>query len=446
MAFFLLGRVDDTLTLLCPDTFASRQDAMGALSRVTSEPGFGLWDAEVLLLDTESGTPVLLMRPAGAGTSAATPAPDAPEDEVVVVSDVAEEPLESVVVEEPLVESTETDEPLVVESTDVEEPLVVDDEFDESDSDALVPEPTLEPEVEATEVEMVPELPVPVVQAEPEVETEPEVAELVEAEGEPVADAAIADAIIEEQLASEDEYVEPEVVSLKDALTRTAAQMESEGIVAPDSVASPESLEVGADAAWPWDVSPGTPDALVPESDVFMVSDLEEPALDDGSILNNTIDDDMFAAARPVIMGSYAKSVAEPIAETEPSIDPISSLLDDLVVEPMGITAPVVPARTGFAVPVVADAGDLFPVEASPEASDEVAGAEVLADSGDEDTDDSRDISDFILDLGPSPAAEPGTSVASELDEYTCKDCVYEETCPNKDQRLPKDCGSFQWR
>jgi len=424
MAFFLLGRVDDTLTLLCPDTFASRQDAMGALSRVTSEPGFGLWDAEVLLLDTESGTPVLLMRPADAVTPVVAPAPDALEDEVVVVSDFAEEPLESVVVEERLVDSTETDEPLVVDSLDVEEPLVVDEEYDESNSDVLVSESTLEPELDAPDT----------------------------AAEEPVADAAIADAIVEEQLASEEEYVEPEVVSLKDALTRTAAQMESEGIVAPDSIAAPEQVEGAADAAWPWDVSAGTPDALVPESGGFVVNDLEEPALDDGSILNNTIDDDMFAAARPVIMGSYAVPLAEPIAESpaepideEASIDPISSLLDDLVVEPMGITAPVAPARTGFAVPVVADAGDLFPVEASPQASDEVEEVEVPTESGNEGT-DSRDISDFILDLGPAPAGEPDASVASELDEYTCKDCVYEETCPNKDQRLPKDCGSFQWR
>ena len=32
------------------------------------------------------------------------------------------------------------------------------------------------------------------------------------------------------------------------------------------------------------------------------------------------------------------------------------------------------------------------------------------------------------------------------MDEYVCEDCVYVETCPNKDQRLPKDCVSFQWK
>lgn len=442
MAFFLLGRVDDTLTLLCPDTFASRQDAMGALSRVTSDPGFGLWDAEVLLLDTESGTPVLLMRPAEAVTSVAAPVSDVSDEEVVVSGDVEEEPLESVVVEEPLVETDDDAEPLVVEAGDIEEPLVVDDEFEESTADTTVPEPAPEPEVEATEVETAPELPEPDAAAGPMDEPQPEFIEPVVPQGEPVADGAIADAIIEEQLASEEEYVEPEAVSLKDALTRTAAHMESEGIVAPDSIAASEPAEGAADAAWPWDVATGTPDAVVHEPGAFVLSDLEEPALDDASILHTTIDDDMFASARPVIMGSYA----EPIAEDEPLIDPISSLLDDLVVEPMGVTAPVAPARTGFAVPVVADAGDLFPVEPSPEEPHEISGADVQVNAGVEGAAESRDMSDFILDLEPSPSVEPGPPVASELDDYTCKDCVYEETCPNKDQRLPKDCGSFQWR
>ena len=42
------------------------------------------------------------------------------------------------------------------------------------------------------------------------------------------------------------------------------------------------------------------------------------------------------------------------------------------------------------------------------------------------------------------PQAEP--TPTSPLTEYTCEDCVYVATCPNRDQRLPKDCGSFQWR
>jgi hypothetical protein len=56
--------------------------------------------------------------------------------------------------------------------------------------------------------------------------------------------------------------------------------------------------------------------------------------------------------------------------------------------------------------------------------------------------------------LEPAPANE-GVEVdanveratdSGSMDDYVCDDCVYVSTCPNKDQRLPKDCGSFQWK
>lgn len=38
---------------------------------------------------------------------------------------------------------------------------------------------------------------------------------------------------------------------------------------------------------------------------------------------------------------------------------------------------------------------------------------------------------------------EPG---ALNMNKYTCDDCVYANTCPNKDQKAPAECGSFQWK
>ena len=147
MAFFLLGRVDDTLNLLCPDVFATRQDALAALSRVTAEPEFDLWDAEVLLLDTDSGTPVLLVRPNAAAGAVLVEPETAEELEVIVVDELEEEP------------------------------VVVDD-------------------------------------------------------------VAISDAIVEEFEAAE----EPDAANaLREALTRTTVQMESEGIVAPESIRAPSA-------------------------------------------------------------------------------------------------------------------------------------------------------------------------------------------------------------
>ena len=43
----------------------------------------------------------------------------------------------------------------------------------------------------------------------------------------------------------------------------------------------------------------------------------------------------------------------------------------------------------------------------------------------------------------PAKAYEPGPV---SLDEYTCDDCVYVDTCPKKGESSPADCGLFQWR
>lgn len=422
MAFFLLGRVDDTLTLLSPDTFASRQDAMGALSLITAEPGFLMWDAEVLILDTDSGNPVLLMRPAVATEPA--PVVEALVSDVaadtVLVADVGEEPLETVVVEEP---------PVDVRS--LVEPVVIDDELEE---------PLEEPELLTADEPMI----------------------------ESVTDPAIADAIIEEQAAETTEVDEPEPVSLKDALARTAAHMEAEGIVAPESITSPEQDAPAPESAWPWDTSADAPEGSPDKEPEFVLSELEEPSLDDRSILHSTIDDEMFAAARPVIMGAYAEPAGglDGPAHDELDGEPVGSLLDDLVLDPLGLLSPTAPTRSGFAIPVVGDAGDIFPLEPSsmPESVADMGG-DVTADSieqpdapqvdvpdeapdeaADAQTDSTPEASDFILDLDQIEASVADSPVVTDLDDYTCKDCVYEETCPNKDQRLPKDCGSFQWR
>ena len=58
--------------------------------------------------------------------------------------------------------------------------------------------------------------------------------------------------------------------------------------------------------------------------------------------------------------------------------------------------------------------------------------------------------SDFIVLESPSAdetvaVPEAGAEV-SPLSAYTCDDCVYVDTCPNKDERRPEDCGSFQWK
>jgi hypothetical protein len=51
------------------------------------------------------------------------------------------------------------------------------------------------------------------------------------------------------------------------------------------------------------------------------------------------------------------------------------------------------------------------------------------------------------VDGSPEDAAEHGYEPgALNMNKYTCDDCVYANTCPNKDQKAPAECGSFQWK
>lgn len=64
---------------------------------------------------------------------------------------------------------------------------------------------------------------------------------------------------------------------------------------------------------------------------------------------------------------------------------------------------------------------------------------------------------DSMLQLEPEPEPEPVAEAApepempgyeagdSDLRSLTCEDCVYVTTCPNKEERTPSACGSFQW-
>ena len=190
MAFFLLGRSEDGgLSLLSDVAFESRQEALAELGQITADPAFDRWSDEVVLIDLDSGTPVLLVRPAEAATS--------------VVPDVEPE-----VEEEP--------EPAVFAAIADEES---DDDAGEAEPDEGEPD-----EVEAVEGDDAPseldDTPAEDLAAErsEELEAEPEAAQPTEeTHREAVAEAEGMD-------------------SLRDAIARTTQHMEATGIVAPESI------------------------------------------------------------------------------------------------------------------------------------------------------------------------------------------------------------------
>lgn len=429
MSFFLLGRLpDNELRLLSSVGHQNRQAALAELSRLTADPSFDLWDAEVFVVDLETATPVLLVRPVEMPSPAEKPAP--------AVEEVAEE--------------------------------VADVGVAEAEPEAEVP--AEEPEAAAKELEA----------GEPTEELRVEEPEPI------VVDEAVVDEIIAEAIAEESAEAG---TSLKDALMRTAAHMESTGIVAPESVgpatdvvepeaqieepeaqAEPEELVeaetpsaepapvveepvAAGEAAWPWAVAAA--DVSMPS-----LSALEEPAIDvEGGLLRGSIDDETFAAARPVILGAYAgegQDEAAPVAPIE---------LEELAVEESAQPEAVeIIETTAIAQDEIAPAAPIAEVEAAPEPAidsmiadlEPIELEEVQTAPAPEPAVEPApatevdDISDFILDLeasvsGPVPGPA-GTPEAPGVESMTCNDCVYVATCPNKDQRDPANCGSFQWK
>jgi hypothetical protein len=192
--------------------------------------------------------------------------------------------------------------------------------------------------------------------------------------------------------------------------------MESEGIVAPESVGPADELDGPQETAsdnpeepdgapsWPWDLRTADPD--IP---AFSLDALEEPGTDEMSLVRAPGDDETMSSARPVIMGAYS----EPQATEAPEDSALSE-------------------ASSAAEPAVGASSDLLAEPVVP------SGAEADAE-----------ISDFILDLeAPDPGSEtPGyAGSAGDLGELSCNDCVYVETCPHKEGSDPRTCGSFQWK
>ncbi|TLM98851.1 MAG: hypothetical protein FDZ75_01430 [Actinobacteria bacterium] len=495
MSFFLLGQdPDGNLELLTGVAHAKRKDALAELSRLTADAGFAHWDSEVFVLDLDAGTPVLLVRPAVAedvaepepepeaeaeeeeATAEEEPEPEAeePEAEEEPEADAAEAEEESAEAEEPD-EEPEADAELEAESESDEEPEADADEPDEELEAEAEPEP--EAELEAEE------------EAEPEPETEPEADEIAavieDLESEDDEDEAVtaeAEESVEEEPEAElvdeafAEAVEEDTAgSLKKALERTAASMEAEGIVAPESVGPAEASaeeegteESSAENAWPWDTQ---------ATGSFKLDALEEPGVDEGSLVRAAGDDETMAASRPVILGAYDETAVE----AEDAAASIERIVEDLSIpevpeipavpevpepeaspEPEPEAAPAVAFDTPIgAPPAIAEPewvvkgrkpkfdevklADTKTAPARPKAERQaesmgqpVSGADVAPSA-----------SDFI-DLDEVPAAtQPSgysASGAGATAEMTCGDCVYFDTCPNKDQRDPATCGSFQWK
>ncbi len=120
-----------------------------------------------------------------------------------------------------------------------------------------------------------------------------------------------------------DDLDEEDAPSLKDALVRTTTQLESEGIVAPDSVgplpadevvSDPEDEPVselpseGAPAAWPWDTAQAA-------EKHFDLDSLEASGNEGDSLVRAPGDDETLAISQPVILGSDFPDPPSPVSD-----------------------------------------------------------------------------------------------------------------------------------
>lgn len=412
MSFFLLGREESgDVRLLSPRLFETRQDATSELARLAADPVMADLEAEVYVVDLNSATPVLLVRQTAAATSAASETVSDEVEESAAVFEAPDEPLVEPVTDEAIAEA-------VVESEAVEDDLraALLRTTAHMESTGIVAPESVGPEVS---------------------EQEPPAHEADDLLGEIIAET-------------------PEV-TLQEA---PGVAMAAEETPASEDQGEPES------PAWPWDTAAPASDEpptegsaptaeAEPATEVtaaFTLDAIEDAASDDSSILLGLQADAALEPSRPVILGAYDDYSSDEAPTTVAPVD--ETAFDAETPAPVGAADVAEP----MSMPDVESSSD--DDAAISEALAAVA-AEAAAVDADAQAPAVDAISDFIMDLEsvttvpetvaaeepPAPEPQPQRDLSQmNPSEYVCEDCVYVETCPNKGQRAPKDCVSFQWK
>ncbi|HET6351167.1 MAG TPA: hypothetical protein VFG89_03425 [Coriobacteriia bacterium] len=210
-----------------------------------------------------------------------------------------------------------------------------------------------------------------------------------------------------------------------------------------EAAPTPEAIETAEPAEWPWaaklpEIEPDAEpvDASASLSDVEAPADVAAEAMA-GNVLGSAAV--AAASATPVPVEPMSVTSGD---ETEIAFDgqgedytsllqPISFAVPEVSAEPVLEPVEVVePVEAPASEAIAAEPATTEPAESSPvDESNEVPAA------------DPHDL------MVPAGAGAPGYTPDSEgVADLTCHDCVWVDTCPNKDQRDPASCGSFQWK
>lgn len=430
MAYFVVerSRDDGTLRIPLPDAYDSRDAAIAALSSATASGAISL-QGEVFIADLGSAVPVLVMPVAPSGVPPVTepvPVPDlgAPEAD----EDAAE--TEVPTPHEGSVEPGDLDEASAEEAFSSWESLGEIGATGSSLADALKRAATsLEEEGIVAPDSILSE-------GEPDLDetlaVPGETAEAQESEGTEAVESA-AEVLQDDEAAWPWANVESYEIKV-DASGLPAADEQEEEAESLEPTAGPEqaledeaATETGAEReAEPEPAVSAT--AVVPEEQPIITS---APAEGEDAYL-----------PKPVILGDYLES--------------LSSVIDE---EPEGSEEPGEPAEAEAPGGPAIQMAELAALD-EPEEPGEPAEAEGPEDAGEARAPEPAKpeaaglgLSDeaLIQEADASAAAavpEIGYEATGELrlEEYTCQDCVYSNTCPKVGQTTPVECGSFQWR
>ena len=364
-----------------------------------SLPDVGLLPDTDLRVETESDSVELALEE----PFAEEPVHEESEPPVAVAEMVVEEAVAEMVVAEAVADAAlESDLP-------AEEVPVADEVF----GDLILPSPAVDPEAEppvSTDARLGLDEPETSVEAPAWMIENPEPID-GSAESAATAQSRIVDMSESEVEAFESELIggepEPEPTKFEATMTDVAAweptvsetsAEQSEGAVPEswDEVPASEPAEDlgGVVIAWPWDTQRSEDEEPIPVAEE-LTAEIE---------------------------------LVTPPSEPVDSSPDTNAALEDLLVEP---TAQDLPTE----VEVSSDA----PAAAEPTKANSEVGS-------------SRDeIADFIFELEnvtdiPEAPATRSKGEATSPDGPTCEECVYDETCPNREQRSPHECGSFQWK
>ncbi|PKQ38632.1 MAG: hypothetical protein CVT59_00620 [Actinobacteria bacterium HGW-Actinobacteria-1] len=414
MSFFVIGRgrTDGLLRLLGQDVHETREEAVRAVQALAMAGAVSVDDVDVYIADLGTAAPVMIVgMPSPSQVEEATAgAWEAPA--AAVVHDLPAADPGDVLLADALQRAASR-----LESEGIVPPESVGFEGEEDVSLADV-EVTLEPvepeALDAEEIETAEEE--PLTSSETSIfvdDVETAVSELV-IDDEAAGAAEYVGVVVEPGIIIDQEEVaepEPAVADDLSAVIASLGSLDSEPSEEPEPVAA----EVPADDSgdWPW-LNVGEVAAV----DVSEVP-IEVPEVELEAETEPEGGFDVPAEAEPVVA-----PVLEPIV-----YDDSDTLIVTPAIEDDFTPQPVIMGDYSVTSEVVVPEAPKPEVDGDPDA--DAAGA--LAD-----------VASLPEVAEPAAVYEPAGDLT--LDEYTCADCVYSNTCPKVNQTTPAECGAFQWK